>query len=606
MDKPDQFPFNENDPSDHDCSFELLVLRHLFGECSSEEHQSLVRQLREDIRNQEIFSELSLQIGLLSEMSLIEKGAGIEIKGSDTESPLPQANSIMQVPVTEELLQNPLGKLFPLSFFQPSSLIALVIIGALLTGGALGWILGSLSQKSTPLAGSERLGNFADNKAQSVIHPVAYLDSETGCDWTTSSSNLTGVGGGVQVGDEIVLCEGIASFRLAARDVLLSVEGPATLIITSPNSAVLQQGKVTAHVPWNGSEFSLIAGSYRLKTNNGEFGAEVNGNTTAVHVFGGEITTVNAPLPLTKANGRVGKDDLDIENVPNPLPIVIGENRAVELTTGSDSTVATRYFDADRTHFATKLSMSGRLPITTRYINAVKKSRPTGYWRFEAVESGEIRNEITNGTSLAVTTGLSLPGDQSNHVLEVGQSYERGNLVSVGTMDALAKRDYSVEVWMKPSHHHYGFLVSIAEQQLDRFDEQLESKTFLMILQPERYPKSPGTIRCANRNPLGFSSHDCWSDELYHLRRWQHVVAVKGKSTLVLYLDGKIVGSSKGSKPMLPGMHLVVGRPYPSSPQSSFYGQLDELSVYDHALTAEEIKLHFNAVESEFASKPGL
>lgn len=605
MDKDNQFPFSEK-PSGPDSSFELLVLRHLFGECSAEEHESLLQQLREDPRNLEIFSDLSLQIGLLSEMSLNEKGAGTDLKGSVSNVLLPQTAAPMQLPLPTEASENPLGGQVPGSFIGPTSWIVLLTITAILMGTAFGWFLGAKSRNAAVIADNGRSENSIAEGSQSHVHPIAYLDSKTGCEWATSSSELERVGGSVQVGDEIVLCEGIAGFRIAGRDVLLSVEGPATLIITSANSAVLQQGKITAHVPWNGIEFSLLAGSHRLTTNNGEFGVELNGNTTSIHVFNGEISTVNSPLSLTKEKDRIGKDDLDLESLPDLSPIIVRENQAVELITGANLVVSTRYFEADRTRFAAKLSMAGRLPITARYVNAVKKSRPVGYWRFEAVENGEIRNEIESGTPLAVTTDISLPGDPSNHVLEVGQAYARGNLVSVGTMDALAKKDYSVELWMKPSHHHYGFLLSIAEQQIDRFDEQLESKTFLLMLQPERFSRNPGTLRCANRNPLGFSSHDCWSDELYRLRRWQHVVAVKGKSSLVLYLDGKIVGSGKGVKPMLPGHHIVVGRPYPSSPMTSFYGQLDELSVYDRALSMEEIQSHYDAVKSEFAAKAGL
>ena len=475
----------------------------------------------------------------------------------------------------------------------------LLVLGGLLVlaGGLIGWSLRKDMQISTAV-------NIAD---EPHFTPVAYLASANGCGWGDSSSRIRNVGSAVRLGDEITLYEGIAEFRLAT-GVSLSVEGPATFVMTSSNSLFLQQGKLTAHVPWKAAPFRLMAGPYPLEALDAEFGVQVKGYDTRIHVFSGEVTCASSPFIVADDVD----DSLDDISSASPSPatsIVVGQGQAVALAADSNRVIAARHFAADKNQFANKISMAGPLPITTAYVDSVKQSNPVGYWRFESTENNEIRNEISNGCSLSVTTDVSLQGDESNHVIELGHSYARGHLVSTQPLDALAEGDYSFEMWLKPSHYHRGFLVGMASRvppEMPLATEKqggtttkgrLENNSFTLGLQADVGPKSPGTLLTANCNPFGVFTHQCYSNELYALRRWQHVVVVKGESTMQTYLNGKVIGQCKGSKTMMKNMYLVVGRPFPSFNNYQYVGQLDELSVYDRALTAKEISKHYDAVE---------
>jgi hypothetical protein len=475
----------------------------------------------------------------------------------------------------------------------------LLVIGGLLVlvGGLVGWSLPRDAQLPTA----------AIPKSEPRITPVAYLASANGCGWGEGSSRIPNVGTELQLGEEMTLYEGIAEFRLSS-GVSLSVEGPATFIMTSSNSLFLQQGKLTAHVPWKAADFRLAAGPYPLTSRDAEFGVQVRGGNTKVHVFSGEVICASSPFSIAEKTKSAEADEIEAGGELSPT-ILVTQGKAIELSTNDLGSVTAKHLAADQNQFATKISMAGKLPITSRYVQMVKESRPVGYWRFESSENSEIRNEISSGCSLNLATDVSLQGDESNHVIELGHSYARGHLVSAQPLNALAEGDYSFEMWLKPSHYHRGFLVGMAsrvppETPLSQERQsgtttrgRLENNSFTLGLQADVGPKSPGTLLTANCNPFGTFTHQCYSNELYALRRWQHVVVVKGESTMQTFLNGKVIGQCKGSKTMMKNMYLVVGRPFPSFNNYQYVGQLDELSVYDRALTAKEILKHYDAVE---------
>jgi hypothetical protein len=85
---------------------------------------------------------------------------------------------------------------------------------------------------------------------------------------------------------------------------------------------------------------------------------------------------------------------------------------------------------------------------------------------------------------------------------------------------------------------------------------------------------------------------------MYVPYRWHHLVAQKVQDRLELYVDGELVGTSpaeprEGTTPC----RLMVGR-LKHGAQSRldqirpFVGRLDELAIYDHPLSHEEIRRH--------------
>jgi hypothetical protein len=476
-------------------------------------------------------------------------------------------------------------------------LVLFLVAGAFVAGGATGiWWLG-------------RRAAEAPNRvamAEPRVAPVAYLTLANGCDWGKNSAQVQFVGSAVNPGDELTLQEGIAEFRLLC-GVSLSVEGPASLVMASPNSLILQEGKLTANVPWKAADFQILAGTNRLAAADAEFGVQAKGSSVSIHVFSGEVTATLSPYSVNERttvfnDGFVGDEDL------RPSLIKIEQSEAVELTSNSDRSTAVRRFTADQGQFASRTSMAWQLPITPRYVDAVKQSKPVAYWRFETVENHEIRNEIPASCPLKVTTEIYLPGDEANHVLESGYAFDRDNLVSTEPMDRFFNGDFSVELWIKPSHFHRGMFVSVmdksySEVEIDRAEFERQSAKFgygfALGTSPD-FGVRPGTVRGSVMNPSQRANADnCASENnLYKLRRWQHVVVVRANGVMRLYFDGQQVALAKSrhKATLVEGQRLTVGRLLPSWDGYAFVGQLDELSVYDRALPPEEIKEHFDAV----------
>lgn len=84
---------------------------------------------------------------------------------------------------------------------------------------------------------------------------------------------------------------------------------------------------------------------------------------------------------------------------------------------------------------------------------------------------------------------------------------------------------------------------------------------------------------------------------------WHHVAVSIKSGNIVLYADGKVAGSSafafNNLSPIGAGQQLRIGSGYAKA--RFFRGALDEVAVYKRALSAEEIKSHFDQQSSSFA-----
>jgi hypothetical protein len=113
--------------------------------------------------------------------------------------------------------------------------------------------------------------------------------------------------------------------------------------------------------------------------------------------------------------------------------------------------------------------------------------------------------------------------------------------------------------------------------------------------------KKPSVVRFLHRDPPGTqfrTGTTCFSAKAYAPRRWQQVVAVKEGSTMRLYLNGNLTGSVEDPTTLARGLYLEIGQLIGGHDKLPFIGQLDELSVYNRALSEREIKQHYKAMNS--------
>jgi hypothetical protein len=416
----------------------------------------------------------------------------------------------------------------------------------------------------------------------------------------------------VRQGDEISLQEGIAEFRLAS-GVFVSIEGPAALVLTSPSSLVLQYGKITTHVPWTVTDFKAVVGTCDVTACDSEFGISFLGRDVELHVFTGEA--VAASTELAAGDGAPLGTLLESESPSNYLARTrVPQGRSLSLAQDADGMQVVSQGNADEVQFATRLPMAWPLPVTPAYVQTVMESKPVGYWRFESSADGVVKSELETGGDLTIIGDLRLTGDDNNRVAEFNQPGTGSRLISRQPMDLLSHTDYSVEVWIKPSHLQCGGAVALLATPPD---VPIESHAFYLELQGVRgrgmcSDTHPGCIRFVHRDPPGRNvavGKSCLSDRRYRLRRWQHVVAVKEGAEMRLYLDGQRVGTEHVETYLAKRLSLVVGQPQSDAPRDFwFVGQLDELALYEHALTEEEIAAHYKAIRwqpgKQAANKP--
>ena len=303
-------------------------------------------------------------------------------------------------------------------------------------------------------------------------------------------------------------------------------------------------------------------------------------------------------------------DDIQIDD-PSIAPLlsrkefikgVVSQGRAIAVDNRRNVMRVTHSGEADPSLFATKLSMAGPLPVTKAYVDRILADGPKCYWRFESDQNGIINSEVPGGGDLSLVGDVRLTQLAGNRVAELRPGLD-SYLFSRAPMDALANSDYSFEVWVKPSHVHYGTILGLCPSKpITAF-----GNAFLLEVQgsntlPGRpdfgYPNS---IRFLHRDPPTRSASmgtNCFSNDPYTVRRWQHLVAVKRGSQMELYVDGNLEAEATDESSLSPGQRLVIGRQALSVDKSlQFIGQLDEVAVYAKALTPEEIQAHFKLID---------
>ncbi|MBL8798484.1 MAG: FecR domain-containing protein [Planctomycetia bacterium] len=125
---------------------------------------------------------------------------------------------------------------------------------------------------------------------------VAWLTQTIDCRWPAGATPSP-TGTELRGGDILTLEAGIAELTLVS-GVRLSVTGPVGLELTSVESVLLQHGQLTASVPENALGFSVRAPGVKVVDLGTDFGVQVSGGTTEVHVFQGKVRLELAqPLP---------------------------------------------------------------------------------------------------------------------------------------------------------------------------------------------------------------------------------------------------------------------------------------------------------------------
>lgn len=213
---------------------------------------------------------------------------------------------------------------------------------------------------------------------------------------------------------------------------------------------------------------------------------------------------------------------------------------------------------------------------------------PVGYWRLDET-SGTSATDGTGGRTGTYTGGYTLnqSGALSDATDKAVTFDGATGYVAVPYAAALNPAQFTVEGWGKVTGG---------------------SGTWRLLASSWTYP-SPSEHR---GYWIGVDPNDRWTAHMGDgvnteveadgptavLNTWTHLVETYDGTTLKLYVNGALVSSlvTTTYSPNVSPTQFDIGAEYFNGAQTSFFlGSIDEVSVYNSALTAAKIRSHYNA-----------
>lgn len=387
--------------------------------------------------------------------------------------------------------------------------------------------------------------------------PVATIVSTQDAVWVDPHSAL---GDGHKVYSRpLTLASGRAVLRFANEAVIV-LEGPCVLEPVSTTEVRLSRGKLVGRCDTALSKgFVVHTPNAQVVDLGTEFGVLVEEDQTAkVFVYEGEIQVTTPGKSVSMRGGQAAR--VDAQATFSLMP-------------------------EDALAFLPATDLDGEwLDIRNYYASSVLALEPVAYYRFEQDGAAVVNNATGNRRyDATVMGGLSVRGNPGNHA-----GVFDGNYLHVTTpMAELTAGDYTVEFWVRPEGSGVMPIVGF----------YCGGKRWGGVIETgERF-------RFLHRSPAGEENetgNNAFASVSPVQNRWQHVVAVRDGRDLMLYLDGKLVGSAFAPAPLTPAPQLIIAggntQTSPYSSKKAFVGQLDEIAVYDRALTRVEIAHHFRLV----------
>jgi hypothetical protein len=290
----------------------------------------------------------------------------------------------------------------------------------------------------------------------------------------------------------------------------------------------------------------------------------------------------------------------------------VEQNRSFTLDPGEDRITAIPLRPDD---FASAPELAvPDLRLSPGYRDAVLRSGPRGYWRFEALADGAVPNEVPDGSPLLVHGPIELSkGERGNGTAVFKPGAPQQFLTMEPLWELPTEPGHAVELWFLSERIHYASLVGVYPPE----DSVSEDFRFLHVLLLEilAFP-NPSLDKPASVRFLRRWLHDHYVDNnlftrnVYVPKRWHHVVAQRDGNRMDLYLDGVRDTSTiiERDPPNL-RCRLVLGRRTTDKldlpkDSRSFVGRLDEIAIYDHPLSPEEVRSHFRQSGETLSAPP--
>jgi concanavalin A-like lectin/glucanase superfamily protein len=253
------------------------------------------------------------------------------------------------------------------------------------------------------------------------------------------------------------------------------------------------------------------------------------------------------------------------------------------LAPGSTHTYRLQASDGDN---ALKSSTSAAVTVAgalDSYAGQVRADFPAFHWRLDE----------TSGTTAADATGNSFNGNYVGGVSRGAPGVVAGsgavlfngtNALVTSATRIPAQPTFSVEAWFRTTTRRGGKLVGFGNSQsgtssnYDRHIYMTDAGRLIFGVFAGSYPGAVQSIQ---------------STASYNDGGWHHVVGTLGRGGMTLFVDGAAIGTNPTALASFYNGYWRVGgdnlNGWPSRPTSSYFnGVIDEVAVYDYALTVTQ------------------
>jgi putative membrane-bound dehydrogenase-like protein len=210
------------------------------------------------------------------------------------------------------------------------------------------------------------------------------------------------------------------------------------------------------------------------------------------------------------------------------------------------------------------------------YARAILESRPIAYWRCGEQEGDELRDASPHAKTAQITglrayhlPGIPVPETMAEHANRA--IYLAGGTLSVEATQLAA--NYTVELWC-----------------WNGLDPTIRPTTGILFQAPETTLAITGT---ESDSPGHLAVGKQIGKTPLPARHWNHVALVRNESTIQVFINGNLEPDLVVHDVPAPTNGKVAIRlGGDSRAESGWEGLLDEIAIYDRALSAEEVAAH--------------
>jgi hypothetical protein len=386
----------------------------------------------------------------------------------------------------------------------------------------------------------------------SVVSHVSGVLTKDGSDWNDDQ---------IPVGN-YELQKGLLNLQFGG-GVMVYVEAPARFDAVNDKRVVLHSGRLSARVPPEGIGFTVETPEAEVVDFGTEFSVDVEGGASEVHVFDGLVR-----VHPGASNKRDASRSVDLQ-ASQALRITDGATEPEDISIEIDRFI--RNFDESR----------------LIYFRAARRLSPLVYYRMPIRDRGLVSDPPQYSGVVLTGEGIRPPHARGVFVggsLRVGaDSTGRGGRVD--SPPALITGQFSLTafVYLEAPVHSAMIATNLHDGQ-GNFSLSLNEN---------------GLLRAAVRSSDG----DVTSIEggsVLAQKTWRHVVVTADGEQLQFYEDGKLVASTpcagmaaSDSDALWFGTDAEATRVWD--------GRLDEVALFDRALTQEEVSALYHTAQEEIA-----